>query len=490
MSKRNLIFAMMFSSIFGGLIAVTGYTLFVPQQNAIQTTSSTNSNPVALTNYVFDSADFIVPEGLNFVFAAKNATPSVVHIRTKYEAGMRANNPFNDFFKDYFGDRYERRGYGQSMGAGSGVIISSDGYIVTNNHVVENASSIEVVLNDNRSFEAEVIGTDESTDLAVIQVNQDNLPTINYGNSESINIGEWVLAIGNPYEFRSTVTAGIVSAKGRNINILGGGSSIESFIQTDAAVNPGNSGGALVNLNGDLIGINTAIASPSGAFAGYSFAVPVTLVKKVVNDLVEYGEVQRALLNIQIVDVNAQVADQFDLDILKGVYVSRVIDGGAADIAGLESGDVIVAIDGKVVNNVAQLQESVAVNRPGDRIQVKFIRDGREKEVEAVLRNIEGNFNVVEAKNEFEIEGATFSEVSSNLKEKLDLDGGVQITELRDGKWKDIRMKEGFIITGIDNEEIETLEDLENYFRSPRRDGILIEGIYPDGSKAHYGLGL
>ena len=490
MSKRNLIFAMMFSSIFGGLIAVTGYTLFVPQQNAIQTTSSTNSNPVALTNYVFDSADFIVPEGLNFVFAAKNATPSVVHIRTKYEAGMRANNPFNDFFKDYFGDRYERRGYGQSMGAGSGVIISSDGYIVTNNHVVENASSIEVVLNDNRSFEAEVIGTDESTDLAVIRVNQDNLPTINYGNSESINIGEWVLAIGNPYEFRSTVTAGIVSAKGRNINILGGGSSIESFIQTDAAVNPGNSGGALVNLNGDLIGINTAIASPSGAFAGYSFAVPVTLVKKVVNDLVEYGEVQRALLNIQIVDVNAQVADQFDLDILKGVYVSRVIDGGAADIAGLESGDVIVAIDGKVVNNVAQLQESVAVNRPGDRIQVKFIRDGREKEVEAVLRNIEGNFNVVEAKNEFEIEGATFSEVSSNLKEKLDLDGGVQITELRDGKWKDIRMKEGFIITGIDNEEIETLEDLENYFRSPRRDGILIEGIYPDGSKAHYGLGL
>ena len=490
MSKRNLIFAMMFSSIFGGLIAVTGYTLFVPQQNAIQTTSSTNSNPVALTNYVFDSADFIVPEGLNFVFAAKNATPSVVHIRTKYEAGMRANNPFNDFFKDYFGDRYERRGYGQSMGAGSGVIISSDGYIVTNNHVVENASSIEVVLNDNRSFEAEVIGTDESTDLAVIQVNQDNLPTINYGNSESINIGEWVLAIGNPYEFRSTVTAGIVSAKGRNINILGGGSSIESFIQTDAAVNPGNSGGALVNLNGDLIGINTAIASPSGAFAGYSFAVPVTLVKKVVNDLVEYGEVQRALLNIQIVDVNAQVADQFDLDILKGVYVSRVIDGGAADIAGLESGDVIVAIDGKVVNNVAQLQESVAVNRPGDRIQVKFIRDGREKQVEAVLRNVEGNFNVVEAKNEFEIEGATFSEVSSNLKEKLDLDGGVQITELRDGKWKDIRMKEGFIITGIDNEEIETLEDLENYFRSPRRDGILIEGVYPDGSKAHYGLGL
>ncbi len=480
----------MFSSIFGGLIAVVGYTWFVPQQSIIQTTSSVNSNPVALTNYVFDSADFIVPEGLNFVFAAKNATPSVVHIRTKYEAGMRANNPFNDFFKDYFGDGYERRGYGQSMGAGSGVIISSDGYIVTNNHVVENASSIEVVLNDNRSFEAEVIGTDESTDLAVIRVNQDNLPTINYGNSEAINIGEWVLAIGNPYEFRSTVTAGIVSAKGRNINILGGGSSIESFIQTDAAVNPGNSGGALVNLNGELVGINTAIASPSGAFAGYSFAVPVTLVRKVVDDLVEYGEVQRALLNIQIVDVNAEIADQYDLDILRGVYVSRVIEGGAADRAGLENGDVIIAIDNKAVNNVAQLQESVAVNRPGDKIRVKFIRDGREKEIEATLRNIEGNFNVVEARNEFEIEGATFTEVSASLKNKLDIAGGVQITELRDGKWKEIRMKEGFIITGIDNEKIETVKDLENYFKSPRRDGILIEGVYPDGSKAHYGLGL
>ena len=480
---------MMFSSLFGGLVAILGYSALAPQQMNIQPASQNNS-PVALTNYVFDSSDFVVPEGLNFVFAAKNATPSVVHIRTKYEAGMRANNPFNDFFKDYFGDRYERRGYGQSMGAGSGVIISEDGYIVTNNHVVDNASEIEVVLNDNRSYEAEVVGVDESTDLAVIKVNQENLPAINYGNSESINIGEWVLAIGNPYEFRSTVTAGIVSAKGRNINILGGGTSIESFIQTDAAVNPGNSGGALVNLNGELVGINTAIASPSGAFAGYSFAVPVTLVKKVVGDLVEYGKVQRALLNIQIADVNAQVAEQFDLDVLRGVYVSNVIRGGAADRAGMEQGDVIIAIDGKSVNNVAQLQETVAIKRPGDKINVEFIRDGRNKSVEATLRNMDNTFAVVEAKDEFEIEGATFSEVSGALKDELEIDGGVQITELREGKWKEIRMREGFIITSIDNEEIDDIKDLQDYFRSPRRDGILIEGIYPDGTKAHYGLGL
>lgn len=490
MSKRNLILAMMFSSIFGGLVAVLGYSIFIPQQQIIQPTSSSNSSPVSLTNYVFDSSDFVVPEGLNFVFAAKNATQSVVHIRTTYSEGNRSKSPFNEFFKDYFGERYDRRGYGPSMGAGSGVIISPDGYIVTNNHVIDNASEIEVVLNDNRSYNAKVVGVDGSTDLAVLKIDQDNLPSVQYGDSEAINIGEWVLAIGNPYEFRSTVTAGIVSAKGRNINILGGGSSVESFIQTDAAVNPGNSGGALVNLNGELVGINTAIASPSGAFAGYSFAVPVTLVKKVVSDLIEYGTVQRALLGISIFDVNAQVAENYDLNVLRGVFIDRVMEGGAAEDAGLERGDVIVAIDDKPVNNVAQLQESVAVNRPGDDVDVKYIRDGRERTVSATLRNQEGNFDVVELKNEFEIGGATFVDVSDDLKDNLDLDGGVQISELGDGKWKDVRMKEGFIITGIDNEDISNIRDLENYFKRPRTDGILIEGIYPDGSKAHYGLGL
>lgn len=488
MSKRNLILAMMFSSLFGGIIAVMGYSLLAPQQQLVLPTSQ-NRNPVALTNYVFDSADFIVPEGLNFVFAAKNATPSVVHIRTTYAAGTQTSIPFNDFFRDYFGDRYER-GRGQPMGAGSGVIISSDGYIVTNNHVVENASEIEVVLSDNRSYAAKVIGLDESTDLAVIKVDQDDLPAIQYGNSETISIGEWVLAIGNPYEFRSTVTAGIVSAKGRNINILGGGTSIEAFIQTDAAVNPGNSGGALVNLNGELVGINTAIASPSGAFAGYSFAVPVSLVKKVVNDLMEYGKVQRALLNIQIQDVNAQIAEEFDLNVLKGVYVSNVLAGGAAEKAGIKIGDVIIAIDDNPVINVAQLQERVAVNRPGDKITVRFIREGKEREVDAVLTNEEGSFDIVVAKDEFQIEGATFSEVSSSVQQRLQIDGGVQISELKQGKWKEVRMKEGFIITNIDNERIRNLADLKNYFKRPRRDGILIEGVYPDGTKAHYGLGL
>lgn len=488
MSKRSLITAMIFSSLFGGIVAVVGFSVIAPRETYIQQTSD-QGNPVSLTNYVFDSADFIVPDGLNFVFAAKNATNSVVHIRTTYQNGMRANSPFNEFFKDYFGERYERRG-GESRGAGSGVVISPDGFIVTNNHVVENADEIEVVLNDNRSYLAKVVGVDENTDLAVLKVDEENLVPIRYGDSDQINIGEWVLAIGNPYEFRSTVTAGIISAKGRNINILNGNYKIESFIQTDAAVNPGNSGGALVNLRGELVGINTAIASPSGAFAGYSFAVPVSLVKKVVSDLIEYGTVQRALLGISIYNVNAQVAEQNNLSVLKGVYVNGVMRGKAADKAGIEQGDVIVAIDGKSVNNVAQLQEQVAVKRPGDEVEVKFIRDGREKFVMAKLRNEEGNMDIIELASDYRIEGATFSDVSDELKDQLAIDGGVQITELGDGKWKDVRMKEGFIITGIDNEKIRNIRDLQKYFERTRTDGILIEGVYPDGSKAHYGLGL
>ncbi len=479
---------MVFSSIFGGLVAVVGVSFIMPKERIIQQTAGT-SNPVSLTNYVFDSADFVVPDGLNFVFAAKNATPSVVHIRTSYSNGARANSPFNEFFKDYFGDRYERRG-GISRGAGSGVVISPDGYIVTNNHVIENADDIEVVLNDNRSYSAKVIGVDESTDLAVLKINEENLMSIRYGDSESINIGEWVLAIGNPFEFRSTVTAGIVSAKGRNINILQGRYRVESFIQTDAAVNPGNSGGALVNLKGELVGINTAIASPSGAFAGYSFAVPVSLVQKVVSDLVEYGTVQRALLGIEIVDANAETAERFDFDVLNGVYVSGVASDKAADRAGIRQGDVIIAIDDKEVKNVAQLQERIAVKSPGDEVVVKYYRDGRERETLAKLRNSEGTLDVVELASSFELGGAKFEDVSDELLDKLDLDGGVQITALSEGKWKDVRMKEGFIVTGIDNEEIRNIKDLERYFQRPRTDGILIEGVYPDGSKAHYGLGL
>ncbi len=476
---------MLLSSAIGGLL-VAVILLSVWDQGSARSIPD-NSSPVNFTNYVFDSTDFVVPEGLNFVFAAKSATPSVVHIRTIYENGRAAENPFNDFFKEYFGDRF--RDQNQSRGAGSGVIVSEDGYIATNNHVVEGASEIQVMLSDNRIYDAEIIGTDPSTDIALIKVEEKNLKAVKFGDSGNIQIGEWVLAIGNPFEFRSTVTAGIVSAKARSINILSGQYRLESFIQTDAAVNPGNSGGALVNLKGELVGINTAIASPTGAFAGYSFAIPTSLVRKVVDDLKEYGTVQRALLGIQIQDVSAELANQKGLDLLQGVYVQEVNFNSAAAEAGLENGDVIVAINEKKVRTVAELQEEVALNRPGDRIKVTYIRDNKTKESFATLKNDSGTTNIVEVSNSFRSEGAIFEPVSKEMKSELEIDGGVQVAEIGRGKWQAAGIKAGFIITRIDKTKVYELEDFIKIINAIEGDGLLIEGYYPDGEKAYYGIG-
>jgi Do/DeqQ family serine protease len=477
--------SMLISSILGGIIAILLFVSF-GKSNGNQYASDTSA--VNFTNYVFDSADFVVPEGLNFVFAAKSATPSVVHIRTIYRGGRTAQTPFNDFFKEYFGDRYQDY-QNPSRGAGSGVIMSADGYIVTNNHVIEGASEIEVVLNDNRSYKADVIGTDPATDIAVIQIKENNLKAISLGNSDGIQIGEWVLAIGNPFEFRSTVTAGIVSAKARNINIIAGRDRLESFIQTDAAVNPGNSGGALVNLKGELVGINTAIASPTGAFAGYSFAIPVSLVQKVVADLTEFGMVQRALLGISIRDVTADLAKEYNLSVIQGVYVIEVNFNSAAAEGGLKAGDVIVAIQDRSVKTVAELQEQVALNRPGNRIKVTYIRDGKTYETMTTLKNASGTTNVVEVSNSFRTEGAIFENLSSATKSELNLDGGVQISEIETGTWKTAGLKKGFIITKVDKKPIADLEDFIAVVNSAKGNGLLIEGYYPNGDKAYYGIG-
>lgn len=484
---------MVVSSILGGAIAIGGYTLLRGDVTQVVIPAG-NSNPVSFTNYSFDTTKLIVPEGLNFVYAAKSATPAVVHIKTTYSGSTGyAQNPMDQFFKDYFGEDFKMdRAPGQ--GAGSGVIISADGYIATNNHVIDGASKIEVLLNDNRSFEGKVIGVDPDTDIALVKIDAGDLPTLPFGESESVQIGEWVLAIGNPYEFRSTVTAGIVSAKARNINILSRGGSrtrIEAFIQTDAAVNPGNSGGALVDLKGRLIGINTAIASPTGSFAGYSFAVPATLVKKVVYDLKDFGVVQRPLLGIQIVDVNAELAKEKNLEVLSGVLVAGVGSGSSAAAAGLLEDDVIIAINGKKVNTTAELQEQVALNRPGDKIKVTYIRDGKTKTTEAILKNSSNTTEVVtvESANRVELEGATIEPVSKELKNKLGLDSGIQLKNIKEGKWKDAGVKDGFIVTRIDKRPIETPQDLSASLNSRTGEGILIEGLYPDGSKAYYGLG-
>ena len=493
MDKKNLLFAMVASSFMGGLLALGGFMLMQPNPDPIVIPASQKNTerPTSLTSYQFDTTAFIVPEGLNFVTAARNATPAVVHISTKVAADYNMEqNPLYHFFKDYLGDEVPREKR-QRSGSGSGVIVSSDGYIVTNNHVIDGAEEIDVLLNDNRTFKASVVGIDPTTDLAVIRIDQTELVAIQWGNSDLINIGEWVLAVGNPYTFNSTVTAGIVSAKARNIDILRKNAndlSIESFIQTDAAVNPGNSGGALVNLKGELVGINTAIMSPTGSYAGYSFAVPVSLVKKVYDDLVEYGTVQRALLGIRIGDVNAKLAEEEKLGVNRGVYIASVGNQSAANLAGLESGDVIIAVNEKPVNNTSELQEQVALNRPGDEVIIKYIRDQKTRDVQVVLQNSLGTMEVVKAVNRLTLEGASFEDLSEKELEELNLRGGIRLKDIGPGKWENAGIQPGFIITMIDKRVIKNTEELKIYLDTVKGDGILITGYDPDGEKVYYGI--
>ena len=488
---KNYLLAIVFS-ILGGLTSITGYKYFNEDNN--YSNFKTNEN-LKFANYLYDTTDVIVPEGMNFIFTSKKTTPAVVHIRTTFEGrSSEMRSPFEDMFRDFFGERYNPRDreVPQRRGSGSGVIMTNDGYIITNNHVVENASEVEVLLNDNRTFIATIEGTDPTTDIAVLKIEAENLQTVEFGNSDNVEIGEWVLAVGSPFEFRSTVTAGIVSAKARNIGILRDRNNlqIEAFIQHQAPVNPGNSGGALVNLKGKLIGINSAIATPTGTFAGYSFAIPSNLVEKVYKDLVEYGVVQRALLGITILDVNAELAEEKDLTVLTGVLIDRVNSGGAADDAGLESGDVIIEINGVEIKNISNLQEQVAVNRPGDKILVTYIRDGKTKSVNATLKNTLGTTEVVASTNSFTIDGAKFADVPKELKEKLEIEGGAQVSEIENGKWKSSGITKGFIVTSINKRGISDVESLSTLLSQlPKDDGVLVEGIYPNGVKAYYGIG-
>ena len=479
MKSRFIFLAMFASSVFGAFLSawiVLSYVERNPDPGLQgQVSVSDRQNRISFTNN-FDSS-IVIPEGINFINAAKAVTLGVVHIRSSYSSGVRSLNPLDGFFRD------------QSQSSGSGVIITDNGFIATNNHVIEDASQIEVVLNDNRSYLAKVIGTDPTTDLALLKINAKHLPFIRYGDSDKISPGEWVLAIGNPFDLNSTVTAGIVSAKARNIGILRDRSNlqIESFIQTDAAVNPGNSGGALVNLKGELIGINTAIATPTGTYAGYSFAVPVTLIQKVMDDLLEFGEVQRGLLGIRIGDVNARLAEARDLDVVSGVFVSSVNHNSSAEEAGIVEGDVIVAIDDVPVHNVSELQELVARNRPGDEVKVTYIREKAETTVVAILRNTEGTTEVIKTIYPEKLEGGVFEDLGLSDLGSYEIEGGVRLKEVRDGKWKEAGLKEDFIITSIDKLEIKDIEDLHRTLQN-KKGGILVEGIFPNGEKGVFGM--
>jgi serine protease Do len=438
------------------------------------------------------ASDQLLPD---FTDAAELTVNAVVHIRTEYTRKSSVYDHFFFDFHDFFGDR-RRRSAPQSrpiVATGSGVIISGDGYIVTNNHVVQEAEFIEVTLNDRRTFEARIIGTDPTTDLAVIKIETSNLPYIIYGNSDDVRIGEWVLAVGNPFNLTSTVTAGIVSAKARNINILVNpeGTAIESFIQTDAAVNRGNSGGALVNLKGELIGINAAIASGTGYYTGYSFAIPVNIVKKVVDDFLIYGVIQRAFIGISINEIDGRFARDKGIEEVRGVYVAGVSDNGAAKAAGIKEGDIILAVNESNVNTTSELLEIIGIHRPGDEVQLIIRRNNRDREIPVVLRNQDGKTTVVqrEERQIMKILGATLETASQELRNQLGIANGVQVTKLGSGILREAGIREGFIITRIDNRNVNSPEEVENMLRD-KKGGVLVEGIYPNKMRAYYGFGL
>ena len=431
----------------------------------------------------------------NFVEASENSINSVVHVTTKVVQTSFQRDLFQEFFYGPGAGGREFKQYGS--GSGSGVIVSSEGYIVTNNHVIENASEIEVILNDNSKYSAKLIGSDPSTDIAVLKIEGTGFQPIPLGNSDDLHIGEWVLAVGNPFNLTSTVTAGIVSAKARNINLLSDRTNenvvpIESFIQTDAAVNPGNSGGALVNTKGELVGINTAIASQTGSYAGYSFAVPVNLVQKVMRDLIDYGIVQRGYLGVQIADINQEVKETNKLPNTKGVFIGKVNDNGSAEKAGLKDGDVILKIGSKEVNSVAELQEEIGKRRPGDKVTLTIRNKSGDEEIkDLVLRNKEGETNLVskeEISKNYAL-GATFVELTAKEKKELNVSFGVKISSLNAGKLKSIGLQQGMVITKLNNEPIESVEQLTAKLNGVNR-GVLLEVLSPSGKKDYYGFGL
>ena len=429
------------------------------------------------------TADASLPD---FTKAADLTVHAVVHVKTFYGNRSLGNNPFGYNPFDFWGRPRENQ---QQEASGSGVIITDDGYIVTNNHVVDNAEKVEVTLNDNRTFAAKVVGTDPSTDLALLKIDEKALPYVVYGNSDNLKVGEWVMAVGNPFNLTSTVTAGIVSAKARNIGILPDQFKIESFIQTDAAVNPGNSGGALVNTHGELVGINSAIASNTGSFAGYSFAIPVNLVRKVMDDLVEFGSVQRGFIGVSIRDIDSKLVEEKGLKPTQGVFVAGLTEGGAAAEAGLKEGDIIQKVGNVSVTSTPQLQEQIGRYRPGDKVAVAILRDGKAENLMVTLRNKDGDTKIVKVEESLSLLGGTFENASQDEKSKLKIRGGVKISKLLAGKLRSAGIQEGFIITSIDKKPITSKDDLENALKT-KQGGVLIEGVYPNGMKAYYGFGI
>lgn len=426
--------------------------------------------------------------------AADKSVHAVVHIKSTQNSKTKTVRRMPDIYDFFFGDGMGREQTIRTqprVGFGSGVILSKDGYIVTNNHVIADADEITVTLNDNRTLPARLVGTDENTDLALIKVESDtDLEYLPVGDSDALKIGEWVLAVGNPFNLTSTVTAGIVSAKARSLGVYNGG--IESFIQTDAAINQGNSGGALVNARGELVGINAVLSSPTGSYAGYGFAIPVSIMTKVVSDLKEFGTVQRAVLGIIGGTVTSDLSQEKDLGTVEGVYVSELVADGAAQAAGIEVGDVIVGVDGKKVKTMAEMQEELAKHLPGDKIDVKLLRNKKEKNINVELKNVQGNTNVV--KNvDLDILGAEFKELSDKEKKQYNIGYGLKVVDIHDGLFQQFGLKKGIVITKVNSMPVKTVDDLQKIVKqanSSSEQVLFISAVTPSGRRVYYSVDL
>jgi Do/DeqQ family serine protease len=474
------------AAILGSVITLAAYEWLGNKENV--KLEFTNGVPTSKVAYSVNEKGEVVP--LDFTATAEKVTPAVVHIKSTQSQSRTGEtqyfNPFRDFFGPDFNPRMEMR---PSQSSGSGVIINSDGYIVTNNHVVQDAEIVDVTLNDNRTFRAEVIGTDPDTDIALIKVDQKGLPSLAFVDSDKAKVGEWVLAVGNPFNLNSTVTAGIISAKGRNINIIDrrteqGNTAIESFIQTDAAINPGNSGGALVDLSGGLLGINTAIASPTGAYSGYGFAVPSNIVSKIVEDLLNFGVVQRGWLGVSITSVNSDLVKEKDLGVNDGAYINSFAESSAAKEGGLKEGDVVVKIDDTPIHSSAALIEYIGRKRPGDKINVTVNRNGKESSHMITLKNREGTATAVKLEERTGLAALNIQveDVDAAVLKKLDLKNGVRVTSIGNGKiGRYTDMREGFIITKVNDTPVKNAKELNEILNNKKTGEIVtLSGTYED----------
>jgi len=503
--KRNMIF----SGLIALIVSVSSFGVLNYYDQDVQPITIEHVNKTLTQKAAFSMDMDGNPIPIDFNETATNVLDGVVHIKsTQLFSKPNSTQQFRTIpapFKDFFGDPFQQKFFspnkGQNwnqknptkIGSGSGVIISEDGYIITNNHVIDHSDDIEITLHDNRTYKAVVIGTDPSTDIALLKVKAEGLPTVPFTNSDQVKIGQWVMAVGNPMGLNSTVTAGIISAKGRNINILKDKYAVENFIQTDAAINPGNSGGALVNLDGSLVGINTAIASPTGSFAGYGFAIPSNIVQKVITDLMEYGTVQRGVLGIMIKTVDGQLVDQKSLGIRKGVYVDSLMNNSAAGAAGIKVGDVIFKVNDVEVQSSPELQGAIAQYRPGEMVKIQLNRNGKEKSIDVKLNNMDGNTEELskEAGELLKIFGAKMNSISDDVKNELDIKSGVVVEKIFPGKIrKQTQMRDGFIITHVDKKRIKDMDDFLAIVKD-KDGGVMLEGVYKDiPGEYYYAIGL